>query len=145
MVRELDKQISNNYTRHSPRAKTPDEELDYIFNPDVSDNLFESFNKFHKDTEAQQEDELPLANSPPPRITAGVSSYKLTKSAAEVDFNVLNPPSTLVVPPGATPVRESTTLTPENDVLCGRGRKCKDHVLDLAARTSTCLPRGRTL
>lgn len=43
------------------------------------------------------------------------------KAAAEVDFDIADPPLTPVHPPSITPVLESATQMGEHDVLCGRG------------------------
>lgn len=43
------------------------------------------------------------------------------KAAAEVDFDIADPPLTPVHPPSRTAVLDSASLMTENDVLCGRG------------------------
>lgn len=45
----------------------------------------------------------------------------LPKAAAEVNFDIADPPMTPVHPPSITPVLESASQMGEHDVLCGRG------------------------
>ena len=55
------------------------------------------------------------------RAAAGGSPLAPPKSAAEVDFDIVDPPDEPVVPPGRRAVLGSLTLVSEHDVLCGRG------------------------
>eukprot|EP00578_Thalassiosira_sp_NH16_P019578 CAMPEP_0181089288 /NCGR_PEP_ID=MMETSP1071-20121207/7223_1 /TAXON_ID=35127 /ORGANISM="Thalassiosira sp., Strain NH16" /LENGTH=1358 /DNA_ID=CAMNT_0023171227 /DNA_START=412 /DNA_END=4488 /DNA_ORIENTATION=- len=55
------------------------------------------------------------------RAAAGGSPLEPPKSAAEVKFDIADPPSSPVCMPSNVPAIESATLMTENDVLCGRG------------------------
>jgi hypothetical protein len=55
------------------------------------------------------------------RAAAGGSPVEPPKSAAEVEFDIADPPLGPVVPPSKIAAIDSTALMSENDVLCGRG------------------------
>lgn len=55
------------------------------------------------------------------RAAAGGSPVEPPKSAAEVNFDIADPPMLPIVPPSTIPALSSATLMTENDVLCGRG------------------------
>lgn len=55
------------------------------------------------------------------RAAAGGSPVEPPKSAAEVEFDIADPPLGPVMPPSDIAAIDSTALMSENDVLCGRG------------------------
>lgn len=55
------------------------------------------------------------------RAAAGGSPVEPPKSAAEVDFDIADPPLGPVMPPSDIAAIDSAALMSENDVLCGRG------------------------
>lgn len=55
------------------------------------------------------------------RAAAAGAKLEPPKAAAEVNFDIVQPPLAPIVPPGMVPLLKSTSMMGKNDVLCGRG------------------------
>ena len=109
--------------------KPTNEELRFIVGHDVIGDLDLELPLNHngdKEKDSKKKDHLPTTRPLPlavasPRETARAGPLTLPASSNEVDFEIFNPPSTPVEPPGVALALENDQPPTAHDVVCGRG------------------------